>query len=478
MVAVAPKVATAPAIAPVAPVTPAASATPPSAPPAAAPAATASTPQAKPAETTKTEPAKPEPAPAEAAAKTEATPPTAAQPEVKAAEAEPAPAPAAAPAQSVPAPAAKASQPAAADNDNSSLVAIGAGLLALFAGLIIFLVSRRGRRPADKPAGAAAAATEAKTEPVIPAAAPAAATMVAAAAPAPVATAGAEAVAPTVASVTDMVDAIEEAQVFLDHGSDEQAEKVLREALAKHDGRDDIRVKIAEILAARGDKAGFDQLVTELRQRTGGKGELWQRVTQLGAALAGAHASQAQSASATESATPHKPDNVVDFNLDGPSARKDTLGNTADLLLQQEGAGAEMEKTLVLPKAAPKVPAPPAAAESLPNIDFELPQAGTAAAKPAEAAATKPQDEARGLDFKIDFSTISLSLDDKSAEAINPAFEVKSAQWEEVQQKFDLAHAYQEMGDKDGMLEVLQEIEREGDAAQKAAAQKMIGELK
>jgi FimV-like protein len=94
------------------------------------------------------------------------------------------------------------------------------------------------------------------------------------------------------------------------------------------------------------------------------------------------------------------------------------------------------------------------------------------------AASPKETAQDRGLDFKIDFPDVNLNLDDKSAPAVNPAFDVKSAQWEEVQQKFDLALAYQEMGDKEGMLEALQEIEREGDAAQKAQAQKMIQEQK
>jgi pilus assembly protein FimV len=46
-----------------------------------------------------------------------------------------------------------------------------------------------------------------------------------------------------------------------------------------------------------------------------------------------------------------------------------------------------------------------------------------------------------------------------------------------VQTKFDLAKAYQEMGDKDGAREILKEVIAEGDAEQKAAAQAVLASL-
>jgi pilus assembly protein FimV len=46
-----------------------------------------------------------------------------------------------------------------------------------------------------------------------------------------------------------------------------------------------------------------------------------------------------------------------------------------------------------------------------------------------------------------------------------------------VQTKFDLAKAYQEMGDKEGAREILQEVIAEGDPEQKAAARKVLETL-
>ena len=64
--------------------------------------------------------------------------------------------------------------------------------------------------------------------------------------------------------------------------------------------------------------------------------------------------------------------------------------------------------------------------------------------------------------------------------ASNPAEEQASAKddkWYDVQTKFDLAKAYQEMGDKEGAREILREVIAEGDSEQQAAAEKVLETL-
>ena len=46
----------------------------------------------------------------------------------------------------------------------------------------------------------------------------------------------------------------------------------------------------------------------------------------------------------------------------------------------------------------------------------------------------------------------------------------KDAHWYDVQQKFDLAKAYQEMGDRDGARDILREVLKEGDQDQRTQA--------
>ena len=49
--------------------------------------------------------------------------------------------------------------------------------------------------------------------------------------------------------------------------------------------------------------------------------------------------------------------------------------------------------------------------------------------------------------------------------------------WQEVATKLDLAKAYEEMGDKDGARELLNEVIKDGDAAQKGTAQQLLAKL-
>jgi pilus assembly protein FimV len=53
----------------------------------------------------------------------------------------------------------------------------------------------------------------------------------------------------------------------------------------------------------------------------------------------------------------------------------------------------------------------------------------------------------------------------------------KDGHWYDVQTKFDLAKAYQEMGDRDGAKEILQEVIKEGDAEQTTQAKTLLDSL-
>ena len=79
-----------------------------------------------------------------------------------------------------------------------------------------------------------------------------------------------------------------------------------------------------------------------------------------------------------------------------------------------------------------------------------------------------------GQRAKADFSGINLELDDNSKGQSDRG---EGSKWYEVQTKFDLAKAYQEMGDRDGALQILMEVIAEGDEEQKVAAKETIAEL-
>lgn len=76
-----------------------------------------------------------------------------------------------------------------------------------------------------------------------------------------------------------------------------------------------------------------------------------------------------------------------------------------------------------------------------------------------------------GIDLNLEDSVQEIEKDE------NPDSGEKSEQWQEVETKLDLAKAYQEMDDKEGAKEMLEEVIRDGDEKQKKAAKKMLKSL-
>ncbi|WP_256207903.1 FimV/HubP family polar landmark protein [Nitrosomonas sp. Nm166] len=78
---------------------------------------------------------------------------------------------------------------------------------------------------------------------------------------------------------------------------------------------------------------------------------------------------------------------------------------------------------------------------------------------------------------ELGLADINLNIEDiDSAEKKDEASDLdeKSEQWQEVETKLDLAKAYQEMDDKEGAKEMLEEVIRDGDAKQKEVARKLL----
>ena len=412
--------------------------------------------------------------------------------------------------------AAPPSEPSLMDTVMDNILPIGGGA-ALLAGAGGFLAWRRRKKKSDEDETPDAAF---RTEPTSAAAAVPAAL-------APVAAAAAVAAAPA----SDVVDPIDEAQVYIDHGRDAQAEEILKEAMVTQPDRPDIQLKLLEVYAARGDKDAFNAAAQPFHTLTNGTGDQWNRAAAMGYALDPGNPLYPNTGEVVD-LTADSSAGGLDLDLGGGGTpEEDAMGTTTDILLDHGGGeDSDLNKTMVVsrggalggdtsaidvtpmidvPAAAPAAEAappmmdfnldlpsatgatdtpttrvdPPPAAESANTMDFnlDLPAASEPAPAAAAAAPAAKADDG-GLDFKIDMGGISLNLDDDKpaavADAAPAAGGAKDAHWEDVQQKFDLARAYQEMGYKEGAIEILHEVEREGDAGQKAEAQKMMLTLK
>jgi pilus assembly protein FimV len=298
------------------------------------------------------------------------------------------------------------------------------------------------------------------------------------------------AVAATPAGV-DEVDPLAEAEVYIAYGRDGQAEEILKEALTRNPERQDAQLKLLEIYSARKDKAAFDKVAEGLNKLTGGAGDNWIKAAAMGYALDPANPAYAAGKDAAASLGTPAGAGAADIDLDlglgdTGTATDVTLeagtgqaagGEVVDLGQPEQAAG---DATTAMPDFSLDVPAAEAAPEAAApaadagGIDFQidLPKVDGGAAESAPTAAAADAGDG-GLDFKLDGLSLSLDGEPKTAAAGGE----KDGHWYDVQTKFDLAKAYQEMGDKDGAKEILQEVIKEGDAEQKAQAKTLMDSL-
>jgi pilus assembly protein FimV len=425
--------------------------------------------------------AKPEPAKPEAArpepAKPEEKKPVEAAPPKPAAEAKPKPKPAPPPPP----------EPDLVDQILEALadpLYLGAGGVVVLGGLAAFVLARRRR-----------ARAEVEEEPSEPMVGKAAAGAAGAAAATGQDTAAQPAAA--TAAAADDVDPLAEAEVYIAYGRDGQAEEILKDALTRNPDRQDAQLKLLEIYSARKDKDAFGKLAAGLNKLTGGAGDNWIKAAAMGYVLdpanplyaAGKDAAATLGTAAAAGATDVDLDlglgdtgTATDITLDAGAAQAAAGTETEILDLGQpekpeEQAAAMPDFTLEVPSAeAAQTDISLEAAAPAPDanvIDFQIELPKVEADTPTAVAPPPAASADAGLDFKLEVPDLDLG----GAKPAAAAGGEKDGHWYDVQTKFDLAKAYQEMGDKDGAKEILQEVIKEGDTEQKAQAKTLLDSL-
>lgn len=141
----------------------------------------------------------------------------------------------------------------------------------------------------------------------------------------------------------DKDDVISEADVYLAYGIYQQAEDLLKDAIANNPDRDDYRLKLLETHYAAKNSDEFVSLAQEVQKRKGGDRGYWDRVVAMGSELSPANPlfSGTSATLAAEDLLPRKPEST---DLD--------LGDEGDLelglddLLAEETA--EEDKTMIM----------------------------------------------------------------------------------------------------------------------------------
>jgi FimV-like protein len=72
---------------------------------------------------------------------------------------------------------------------------------------------------------------------------------------------------------------------------------------------------------------------------------------------------------------------------------------------------------------------------------------------------------------------IDINKDPRSADIVRGPLLERGMRWRQILSQLDLARAYQEMGDKDAARQVLKDVIREGDAAQRESARRILANL-
>ena len=386
-----------------------------------------------------------------------------------------------APKKPAPAPKSKAKEPELMDQVMDALtdplyLGAGGGVIAVVGGLA-FLLARRRRSRSDSGDG----------PPVAPRLSKAAAAAAGAAALSADSVAASQ---PVASAAGDEVDPLAEAEVYIAYGRDGQAEEILKEALSRNPQREDVQLKLLEVYAARKDKSAFGKIAGEFNKLTGGAGDKWIKAAAMGYVLDPANPLYAAGKDAVgmvpEAAGAADVDldlglgetgTSTDITLDAGAA----TGTDTGILDLGAGEKAE-EQAAAMPDFSLDVPAAEgqagaaleaaAPAQDANVIDFQIELPKSAAEEPTRAAAPAPAGDG-GLDFKLD----DLSMTLNAAPNAEAAGGEKDGHWYDVQTKFDLAKAYQEMGDKDGAKEILQEVIKEGDGEQKAQAKTLLDSL-
>jgi len=281
---------------------------------------------------------------------------------------------------------------------------------------------------------------------------------------------------------TDEVDPVAEAEVYIAYGRDAQAEEILKEAMARDSSRTEIPLKLLEIYHARKSATAFETVAKELKAKAGDDSPAWQKAAAMGAQIDPNNPLYAGAAgySAPAAASTAKPDvdfdiagqsqqSAPDFNLDAgltnPKVDAETTNSPSSSGMDFDigGGGAP---------AAPAHEAPKAETPS--SFDFDLSGLDMGGAKPGGGSDLDVDPTHRSASSA---ASSGLNLTDLSLDMPGGGDAGGGGGGEAVGTKLELAKAYLEIGDKDGAREILNEVAKEGSAAQKEEAQKLIASL-
>lgn len=294
------------------------------------------------------------------------------------------------------------------------------------------------------------------------------------------------------------VDPIAEAEVYLAYGRDQQAEEILKDALAKDPTLHEVRAKLLEIYASRQDRAAFEPHAKSLHDALDGQGTLWDKIAKLGRGIDPANALYGGVAVAAEAVADNaftaSPmdidlDNELMGSVSAAAAAPEPVAPAVDddplraALLGDDPFAVDTPPKVLAPEldiesllaSAEQVVAEPAPVEPAPeenkhmlDFDFQLDEPVSTASPLETLAAAEP--DANSVDFDFDLDSLGAETPAVSTEGLSVSDDPLST-------KLDLARVYLDMGDKDGAREVLEELVAEAGGSLKQEAANLLSSL-
>ncbi|WP_246428576.1 FimV/HubP family polar landmark protein [Silvimonas terrae] len=207
---------------------------------------------------------------------------------------------------------------------------------------------------------------------------------------------------------TDEVDPIAEAEVYMAYGRDAQAEEILKDALMRDPSRNEIRLKLLEIHAARKDKTSFEEIASELYATQNGRGPVWEQAAYIGHNLDPENPLYLRTEAAARAAETHTPSASGGLVAGVAAAGVAAAGlAAAEAVHHHEQAKDDLDFDLGLDApahVAEPVAAPAPVVEAAPMIDplADLDLGLGAPAPAVEASPAHEEDLASSLDFDLD----------------------------------------------------------------------------
>lgn len=319
------------------------------------------------------------------------------------------------------------------------------------------------------------------------------------------------------------VDPVAEADVYLAYGRDLQAEEILKEAMRATPERLAIRTKLLEVYAKRRDTKGYELLATQVYAITNGSGEDWAKaqaqgltidpenplyrrggapeevrgksgkvVEALGASTLPYTAPVVTAFQPAVDATLDGPDLDLDLDLDRPTSSKPLASHEATQAFAADARlGEDSDVDFDLGQAVPPA-APVRSAPGRPLVagTGTIAAAGAAAssfaAQPPKEAAKTATPALDDLDFDLGSldaegpATAPLSADtsvDFGDFDLDAPAHAGSGDGDPLSRKLELADEFRQIGDLEGARDLLEEVLAKASGVLKTKAQGMLDQL-